>query len=260
MQVLSAISAPLPNVGLYALDVRSKMLVSVLASVATVCISSLEGQMVLVVASLGYALSMRRFLILLWAYVFIAVMYLLAIGCTEIMHSMLPVLMRDTPFSATVLPFLRLLVMVHVVLPLALSCRIQNVLDALRGLRLPFWLYLPAAVTIRFIPIFIHDVAQVAESLRLRGHEPGLKNMLLHPVLTLRLMFAPLLFRSLRTSEDLGIAAELKGLGQGGVMVSYRKSRWGIKESALVVLTLLVFMVAVLVQWQWGSAVAGGMR
>ena len=40
-------------------------------------------------------------------------------------------------------------------------------------------------------------------------------NAFRHPVLLIRLVFTPLLFRSLKTSEELGIAAELKGLGYG---------------------------------------------
>ncbi|MFQ8887353.1 MAG: hypothetical protein ACLR7Z_02305 [Bilophila wadsworthia] len=36
-------------------------------------------------------------------------------------------------------------------------------------------------------------------------------NAFRHPVLLIRLVFTPLLFRSLKTSEELGIAAELRG-------------------------------------------------
>ena len=34
-----------------------------------------------------------------------------------------------------------------------------------------------------------------------------------HPVLSARLILAPILFRALKSSETLGVAAELKGMG-----------------------------------------------
>lgn len=35
----------------------------------------------------------------------------------------------------------------------------------------------------------------------------------LHPILSARLILAPILFRALKSSETLGVAAELKGMG-----------------------------------------------
>lgn len=260
MQALSVINAPLPKGGLYDVDVRAKMLVCVLASMGTVVLSSLEGQLVLVLASLVYALGMRRPTVLLWAYVAVACMCALAIGCTWLMRLVLPQLLRDVGWATLLVPFLRLLVMVHVVLPLALSCRIQNILDALRGLRLPFCLYLPAAVAVRFIPTFLHDIKQVSESLKLRGHKLGLWNALCHPVLTLRLVCAPLLFRSLRASEELGIAAELKGLGYGGRMTPYRENSWSGRDTLFVLAALLAVAAAFVCPPVLGGVSLEGMR
>lgn len=262
MQALSVLEVA-PGVGaagITATDVRARMLVSVLASLGTVALSNLQGQLLLAVMSLAYALTLRRPVLLLWAYAFMALMCLTALGCTEIMRYFLPQLMREAGPASLLIPFLRLLTMMHVVLPLAFGSRMQNLLDALRGLRLPFCLYLPAAVMLRFIPAFVHDVRQVGESLRLRGHEPGLGNTLRHPLLTMRLLFAPLLFRSLRASEDLGVAAELKGLGHGERMTPYRASRWERRDTLLVLAALAALAAAGLCQYWLGSSGTGGMR
>lgn len=265
MRVLSVLDGfALSAGGSPAWDVRARMLVSVLASVATVAISNLEGQVLLVAASFAYALTLRRPVVLFWAYVLIIIMGLMAIGCAELMRYVLPTpmaqSMREAGYASLLIPFLRLLTMVHVVLPLALGSRMQNILDALRNLHLPFCLYLPAAVTLRFIPAFLHDVQQVRESLRLRGHEVSLRNSLRHPRLTLRLMCAPLLFRSLRASEDLGLAAELKGLGYGQRMTPYRQSQWGWRDTVLVVAAFTVLALAALCQYWLGASALGGMR
>lgn len=151
--------------------------------------------------------------------------------------------------------------MLNVILPLAFSCRVQSLLTALKSLRLPFCLYLPAAVMIRFIPTFLHDAKQVSETLRIRGWRMTPWNAFRHPVLLIRLVFTPLLFRSLKTSEELGIAAELKGLGYGEGMRPYRKLVWKASDTWLLVAACLVAAAAVLCQHAVGWApLEGGMR
>lgn len=125
----------------------------------------------------------------------------------------------------------------------------------------PFCLYLPAAVMIRFIPTFLHDAKQVSETLRIRGWRMTPWNAFRHPVLLIRLVFTPLLFRSLKTSEELGIAAELKGLGYGEGMRPYRKLVWNASDTWLLVAACLVAAAAVLCQhavgwprWKEGCA------
>ena len=247
MQALSVTEGAVWGGGLHAADTRAKMFVSLLASVATVALSGVEPQMVLFGMSLVYALGMRQFRILLIGYAVLVGMSLLAMAA----------------FSAVslVVPFLRMATMLNVILPLAFSCRVQSLLTALKSLRLPFCLYLPAAVMIRFIPTFLHDAKQVSETLRIRGWRMTPWNAFRHPVLLIRLVFTPLLFRSLKTSEELGIAAELKGLGYGEGMRPYRKLVWKASDTWLLVAACLVAAAAVLCQHAVGWApLEGGMR
>ena len=95
-------------------------------------------------------------------------MSLLAMGCAFGMSLLSPSMPAFSAVSLVV-PFLRMATMLNVILPLAFSCRVQSLLTALKSLRLPFCLYLPAAVMIRFIPTFLHDAKQVSETLRIRA-------------------------------------------------------------------------------------------
>ena len=243
MQALSVTEGAVWGGGLHAADTRAKMFVSLLASVATVALSGVEPQMVLFGMSLVYALGMRQFRILLIGYAVLVGMSLLAMGCAFGMSLLIPSM---PAFSAVSLVF---------------SCRVQSLLTALKSLRLPFCLYLPAAVMIRFIPTFLHDAKQVSETLRIRGWRMTPWNAFRHPVLLIRLVFTPLLFRSLKTSEELGIAAELKGLGYGEGMRPYRKLVWKASDTWLLVAACLVAAAAVLCQHAVGWApLEGGMR
>ena len=260
MQALSVTKGSVWGGGLHAVDTRAKMFVSLLASVATVALFAVEPQMVLFGMSLVYALGMRRFRILLIGYAVLVGMSLLAMGCAFGMSLLIPSM---PPFSAVslVVPFLRMATMLNVILPLAFSCRVQSLLTSLKSLHLPFCLYLPAAVMIRFIPTFLHDVKQVSETLRIRGWRMTPWNAFRHPVLMIRLVFTPLLFRSLKTSEELGIAAELKGLGYGEGMRPYRKLVWKASDTWLLIAACLVAVAAVLCQNAVGWApLEGGMR
>ena len=227
MQALSVTEGAVWGGGLHAADTRAKMFVSLLASVATVALSGVEPQMVLFGMSLVYALGMRQFRILLIGYAVLVGMSLLAMGCAFGMSLLIPSM---PAFSAV-------------------------------SLVLPFCLYLPAAVMIRFIPTFLHDAKQVSETLRIRGWRMTPWNAFRHPVLLIRLVFTPLLFRSLKTSEELGIAAELKGLGYGEGMRPYRKLVWKASDTWLLVAACLVAAAAVLCQHAVGWApLEGGMR
>lgn len=237
------------------MDVRSRMFVTLLCSVVTIVISSLEGQLVLFAASLLYALSIRRYRALLVAYAFLAVMMgvavLFTLGISAVMPSM--------PFSfrGLAVPFLRGTVMLNVVLPLALTSRIQELLTALKGLHLPFCIYIPGAVMIRFIPTFMNDIRQVAETLKIRGYNLGFGEMCRRPLMMLRLLFTPLLFRSLRTSEELGIAAELKGLDAGGRFVPFRGGSWSRRDTVLVILAVAAAALALYCHAVWGGETVG---
>ena len=260
MQALSVTEGSGCGGGLHAADTRAKMFVSLLASVATVALSGVEPQMVLFGMSLVYALGMRQFRILLIGYAVLVGMSLLAMGCAFGMSLLIPSMPAFSAVSLVV-PFLRMATMLNVILPLAFSCRVQSLLTALKSLRLPFCLYLPAAVMIRFIPTFLHDAKQVSETLRIRGWRMTPWNAFRYPVLLIRLVFTPLLFRSLKTSEELGIAAELKGLGYGEGMRPYRKLVWKASDTWLLVAACLVAAAAVLCQHAVGWApLEGGMR
>lgn len=249
-------AGPYSPVGMF--DARSRMFVTLLSSVVTIVVSSLEGQVVLFSASLFYAVWVCRFRTLAMSYVVMVLMMGVAALCSWCLSRFVP----SMPFSPESLsvPFLRGAVMLNVVLALALACRIQELLTALKGLHLPFCLYIPGAVMIRFIPTFMNDMKQVAETLKIRGYNFGPKEMFRHPLMMLRLLFTPLLFRSLRTSEELGIAAELKGLEEGGRFVPFRPSSWSWRDTVLILLAFMVSAVALYCHVRWGASFVSAMH
>lgn len=253
MRVSSDFNSAQAEDWLQRVDVRAKMLVCALASLTSMVISNFNGQLLLAGASFIYALSLRRPLALLAAYALTALMGLISLGCLKLMSLFIDSLWDSFELSALLIPFLRVLVMLQVVLPLALSVRLQAMLSALQSLKLPFCIYLPTAVVFRFLPSFGHDIRQIAESLRLRGFRLSPWSLTLHPVIGLRLLFTPLLLRALRSAEDLGIAAELKGLDGRRRPTPYRPSAWTKADSTLTTAAAAVSALALSCQLFWGS-------
>lgn len=245
---------------MHGLDARSKMTVCMLTALATVALSNAWAQLALFIASLVYFFSIRRWTVVAFTYIMMALMACLSFFCIWLISLWMPSAEKSMNAIALAVPFMRGCTMMNVVLPLAFSTRVQSILHSLQALKLPFCIYLPAAVMIRFIPTFASDIRQVWESLKIRGWHITPWMFTMHPVMATRLLFTPLLFRSLKTSDELGIAAELKGLGYGAVMQSYRASRWGRKDWLLIGAVLLVCVVAFCIQINVPNPMTGGMK
>lgn len=262
MPVLSATEDSSGNVSvsnpILAMDVRSRMGISLLASVVVVFFKGEAALLFFTTVSTLYALSIGRWRLLGVCYLAVGVMWLLSIGFVLLLHS----ISEAFPLSGLtkiLIPFLRSLIMLNTVLVLALTSRVQTLLAALKGLHLPMWLYIPTVVVIRFIPDFIRDIQQINETMRIRGYALNPVFLLQHPVLTVRLMIAPMLFRALRSADELAIAAELKGIRHDRKMVSYKPNTFGRCDAIALLTVTAVIAVGVILEITLYSAATGRM-
>ncbi len=194
------------------LDARTKLAVTLVTAVLTVAASGLIGQLVLFAATLVYALLIRRPGLLAVLYGVMAVTMGVAVLCGAALGEIFPA-MGGISVKSLIIPFLRGLSMMNVVMVLALTTHIEDLMATLERIRLPFYIFLPVTVMLRFIPTFTNDIKQVWETLRIKGWPLGPAMLTVQPVLSARLILAPVLFRALKSSETLGVASELKGLG-----------------------------------------------
>ena len=194
------------------LDARTKLAVTLAVAILTVACSGVISQIVIFASSLIYALYLKRPGLLAVLYGLMAVMMAIAALFGLLLEEWLPA-MGGITLRALFVPFMRGLSMMNVVMVLAMTTRVEDLLATLERIRLPFCIFLPTAVMLRFIPTFTNDIRQVWETLRIRGWPVGPVMMTCRPLLCARLILAPILFRALKSSETLGVASELKGLG-----------------------------------------------
>lgn len=240
------------------LDVRAKMLICIVASTLTVCFSSFYAQMVLFVFSFFYMVSLRKWKLIAISYTAVALIMFISAGMVFLLGQFIPTLLKGMNLQGLGVPFLRILVSLNVILPLAFSTNIQAILHSLQKMNLPFYVYLPAAVIIRFIPTFANDIKQVWESLKIRGWKLNPWTLTAHPIMTMRLLCTPILFRALKTSDELGIAAELKGLSNRSVHTPKLDAGWTRKEWIVVGVCVFVTGLAVTGQVLTPAEIEGG--
>ncbi len=261
MHVSSAANGLEENTGfVFGLDVRTKILICLSMSVAIIFLKSTPALGFLSLISLAYTLNMGRYQVVAVCYIALCLMWLIAIGVMRLMHMASPMIPVTEPVKMLI-PFLRITVMLNTVLALALSSRVQTLLNALKSFRLPIWLYIPSAVMIRFIPSFIKDVNQIHEAMRIRGYSPNPFFILAHPRLSVRLLVAPIIFRALRSADDLGVAAELKGVGTSMTgaqkLESYTPLKFKTRDALALAATLAALIVSGVIQAIYGIDATG---
>lgn len=256
MRALFEADAVRPGSQVQQLDVRTKILISLLASVTVIFLKSPFSLLFFTTVTGLYVLELGRVRVVGVCYLAICLMWVVSIGFMHLMHRISPVIPVTDPVNMLV-PFLRTMIMINTVLALALSSRVQMLLSSLKSLRLPIWLYIPAVVMIRFVPTFIKDVQQIHETMRIRGYRLHPWFLVRHPLVSVRLLVAPILFRALRSADDLGVAAELKGVRPGCTMVNCKPQRFGRRDALAAVITGVVFIVGIYIHNTFGADTTG---
>lgn len=247
-----------PTGFIYSVDARVKILVAFLAGLLVIVLSSPVALGFLAVASVFYGLLLRKLKLLAIAYTFIILMVVIALGFAALLHGVFPSFPAAS-FSGTTVPFLRTVISLNAVLVLAFSSRVHVLLSVLKSIYLPIWIYLPASVMIAFVPLFITDMKQIYETLKIRGHKLGPAFFIRYPRLASRLLIAPLVFRSLRSAADLGIAAELKGISAKAKMSSYKPLHFSRTDMIALAIPLLLMGASIALQVAYAPETVRGM-
>ncbi|MFH1060096.1 MAG: energy-coupling factor transporter transmembrane component T [Pseudomonadota bacterium] len=220
-------------------QVRARMLICLVASLVVIWLKSPLALGWLAAWATALALATTPWRLLVKAYALAAGLFALSLGFGWLMAQWSPAL-GQSGWTVFLTPFLRVAVLLGLTLSVALGARPTDLLAALKGLRLPLFIHLPLVVMIRLVPSLISDLRQIADSLRLKGVRLNPLSLIVSPLLTTRLVFAPLVFRVLRSAEELAVAAELKGLGRAGRLTAWRGPRFRWRDALLLGLSLLI--------------------
>lgn len=98
---------------------------------------------------------------------------------------------------------------------------ISEITMALDRMRLPRGIILSIAVMFRYFPSMKDDFLIIIDSMKLKGLYTSKCAALIHPIRTMEFIIVPMLFKSLKTAEELSCAALVKGIENTGKKTSY---------------------------------------
>lgn len=244
-----------------AFDFRTRLLISIAVSTATVCLSDTTILAVLSLLSFAYLVaSTRRCKVVAAAYVLVAAMTLLSIAVIWSTYSLIGAIAHGTGAEKAVAqmrsamlgnfhtPFLRSLPSMNVLLALALNLSVQKFTGTLKALKMPRVVFLPLLVFCRFVPEFIDVVRQLRDAVKMRGFSVTFGSAIIHPFQTIRLTVIPLAVRTLRMADNLAMAAEMKRVG-------FAKRPTHLNETVLrrrdwIAMASTIAIVAGVIAWQ----------
>ncbi|MGQ9722697.1 MAG: energy-coupling factor transporter transmembrane component T family protein [Candidatus Jordarchaeum sp.] len=190
---------------IHRVDPRVKLFAIVAISVLSVMISSLSSLILLAVLPLSLLVvsrCLRRaafFLFMLLAFSVISVLFVYFTGL-------------GSPFEFGKF-FVRIFAVVCIGLVFAFSTPPSKFAKALEKMRFPKSVVFTLTLTLRFIPVFMNEVKDLTDSLKVRGVELGLKGILRRPYIVFRALIIPLMIRMMKIADDLASAMEARGFG-----------------------------------------------
>ena len=98
---------------------------------------------------------------------------------------------------------------------------ISEITMALECMRLPRGIILSIAVMFRYFPAIKDDFLIIIDAMKLKGLYTSKRAAVIHPIRTMEFVLVPILFKSLRTAEELSCAALVKGIENTGKKTSY---------------------------------------
>lgn len=100
---------------------------------------------------------------------------------------------------------------------------LSDFVSAMQAMRFPNGFVITLTVIFRFFPTISYEFAKITSTMKMRGINPSLKNLVIRPLLTLEYAIVPLILRSMKIADDLTVAALTRGLTLLGTRTSYRK-------------------------------------
>ena len=113
-----------------------------------------------------------------------------------------------------IIPFLMLAIIIR-------EKNLSEITTALERCKLPKEIILSTTVTLRYFPSMRNDFLTIVDAMKLKGIDTSWRGALFHPLRMLECIIVPMLFRSLKTSEEFSCAALVKGIENQGHRSSY---------------------------------------
>ena len=138
-----------------------------------------------------------------------------------------------------VLPIVLFLPVVALGFLLFTTTGISEMISALQKMYFPNFIITPLVIMFRFFPTLKEELGAISDAMKLKGLK---KN----PLKVLEYIYVPILFNSIRISEDLNISGLTRGLGLYNSSTHIAKIKFGVLD----LFSILFFIILILLRKQ----------
>jgi energy-coupling factor transport system permease protein len=131
---------------------------------------------------------------------------------------------------------------------LIMTIQVSEFMATLSRIKTPQRILVPLTVMLRYLPAIAEDHRMITRAMRMRGIQPGVLNVIRHPLRTVECIYVPLLMSASRRADELSIAAMTRGIESPRPRTSIHEIRF--RHADACVLLLCVSGLAALV---WSS-------
>lgn len=219
------------------LDPRTKILVLFICVLSATTAPSMYYEMLLVllIAGLGAACGRLRYSLAgALAYMAIYLLTLTALRTTGSLQVML-------------VAFLGL---IHKVYPCGIlagiiisTTKVGEFLSAMNRSHISRRIVIPLAVMLRYLPAIREDWQYIKDAMRMRDISPTLKNILIHPGMTIECLYVPLMMAASRTADELTAAAVTRGIENPKPRTSFIEIGFGAGDVLVTACFLALFLL-----------------
>jgi len=114
-----------------------------------------------------------------------------------------------------------------------------KLISGLRKIPMPSQIRLILVVMLRFVPTVVLEASEIRNSMRVRGLWGSVGTVIRHPMDTLEYAFVPMIFRSLKVSDELSASAVVRGIEYPGKKESYYHSHFHSVDYIFTAATLI---------------------
>lgn len=118
------------------------------------------------------------------------------------------------------------------------TTQITDLIKAMERLKVPIYIVLPLAVTLRFIPTIQVEYRAIRDALRVRGLKIGI----LKPIKSVEFLLVPLLMRCARLSDELSASCITRGISSNYKKTSHKVIKLSYDDLILFFVTTLFFI------------------
>lgn len=167
------------------------------------------------------------------------------------LFSLGPLTVTATSVLAGLATALRVVGMSLLFFVILFSTRQNDLVRGLVRLGLPFEWGLTLAVALRYIPTFTHAVSQIQEAQAARGWQVERGDLVGRLRGSIPVLVA-LIIGVLRTSDTLGMALAVRGVGSGQPRTVWRDIHFDRLDWLALALTLAIFLALLALRFGWG--------